>query len=519
MKYQFFNYTGSIQTFVVPQNILSVNIYCWGAGGGSTKYINNSINNSKGGSGAFIKATLDVSSISTLKIIVGEGGKKGVGSSLSGNAFGGGGTGHSGNSQWFVGGGGGLSGVFIDNPNLTIINNYQINTNAIAVLIAGGGGGSGANDNSVSSLINNGGNGGGEIAGNSSGECVATGGTQISGGIGSGGNANGNKYLGGNGSYFSAGGGGGYYGGGAKASCGSGKVGGGGGGSSFINSNYMITNVQNNYDNYYQSGIAIGGVTNNGILNNGGNGLIVIEYEELLSRDNMQIDETTAIVSNIELIQYPSMFPNQDSISNVITERASDGSIYYMQTFKINNSLYTIKFSSYNESYNKATPLYLFDKNTNNSFLSTNNGGSFANFRDSRYDINTGNYQGIKKYRENSGEWVAIIFPDQFVLKQYGFIAKKGFENCAPGKWSLYADMENPQLIDTNNTRLSNVDYSKSNSPSTYVKQILTNTVKTNSYVFVFHATAKSDLNRDQGNKINFIEILLYGLPINTVLI
>jgi hypothetical protein len=237
------------------------------------------------------------------------------------------------------------------------------------------------------------------------------------------------------------------------------------------------------------------------------------------SRDNMQIDETAAIVSNIELIQYPSMFPNQDSISNVITERASDGSIYYMQTFKINNSLYTIKFSSYNESYNKATPLYLFDKNTNNSFLSTNNGGSFANFRDSRYDINTGNYLGIKKYRENLGEWVAIIFPDQFVLKQYGFIAKKGFENCAPGRWSLYADMENPQLIDTNNTRLSNVDYSKSNSPSTYVKQILTNTVKTNSYVFVFHATAKSDLNQDQGNKINFIEILLYGLPINTVLI
>jgi hypothetical protein len=237
------------------------------------------------------------------------------------------------------------------------------------------------------------------------------------------------------------------------------------------------------------------------------------------SRDNMQIDETAAIVSNIELIQYPSTFPNQDSISNVITERASDGSIYYMQTFKINNSLYTIKFSSYNESYNKATPLYLFDKNTNNSFLSTNNGGSFANFRDSRYDINTGNYQGIKKYRDNLGEWVAIIFPDQFVLKQYGFIAKKGFENCAPGRWSLYADMENPQLIDTNNIRLSNVDYSKSNSPSTYIKQILTNTVKTNSYVFVFHATAKSDLNQDQGNKINFIEILLYGLPINTVLI
>ena len=289
LTYQVFNYSGTIETFNIPLGVSLINVYCWGAGGGSTK-ISSRNTSGIGGTGGFIKATLNVSSISTLKIVVGQGGKKGLSNSLSGNAFGGGGTGHAGNAEWFIGGGGGLSGIFANNANM--LNSYQVNTNSTAILVAGAGGSGGANDTSVTTTINNGGNGGSEIANGSTGECIAGGGTQTTGGVGSGGTKDGSKYLGGNAVNFSGGGGGGWYGGGTLNTTAGGKVGGGGGGSSYINtSSYTITNITNsknttngtttapgNNEIYYQSGIAIGGVNNSGTLNNGGNGLIVIEY-------------------------------------------------------------------------------------------------------------------------------------------------------------------------------------------------------------------------------------------------
>jgi hypothetical protein len=281
-----FTYNGSIQTFIVPSGVTSINIYCWGAGGGS----GSSYNNQAGGDGGFVKATLSVTPNTSFKIIVGQGGRKGVNGGSSGTAFGGGGTGYGG-APWELGGGGGLSGIFVDNANMTVTNNF-INTSATPIIIAGAGGASGGRQDNNAAYP--GGNGGSNI-GNDSGTGVegGKGATQSAGGAaGTGGIGNGNQGIllgggNGNGSY-GGGGGGGYYGGGG-AGVNGGIVGGGGGGSSFVNTgSYTITNITNlktatnnsrsppgTTETVYISGVAVGAATGN---NNGGDGLIVIQY-------------------------------------------------------------------------------------------------------------------------------------------------------------------------------------------------------------------------------------------------
>ena len=505
-KTQIFNYTGNIQRFIVPKGVSDITIYCWGAGGGSTKLNFNTNISGIGGSGGFIKATLNVSSIESLVVIVGQGGKKGVSNALSGNAFGGGGNGHAGNSEWFIGGGGGLSGIFVNNT--TMLNNYQVNTNATAILIAGAGGGSGANDKNSSYAINNGGNGGGDTANSSTGECIASGGTQTTGN---------SKYMGGNATYFSGGGGGGWYGGATKISCGGGKVGGGGGGSSYINtSSYKITNITNsknitngittapgNSEIYYQSGIAIGGINNNGILNDGGNGLIVIEYTYTYTKNIYGQDVIEEKKLDYELIKYPSRFP--DTIGAIDTKNKE-------QTFTINNSDYTVKFSSYSDDYKEATPLYLFDGNTNNQNKNENMGGYFGNKTENKYNQTIGTYNGTSSFEGTKGEWVSITFQTSFILKKYGFIAKADREANAPGSWVLYAKTTGNtyQSIDTSSATLTERDYNNVN--TLYNKLILDNTVESNTYVFVFTGLTNTTNNNYEDNNLNFIEILLYGI-------
>ena len=284
--FQSFNYTGTIQTFNVPAGVSSINIYCWGAGGGS----GSTNNNQAGGDGGFVKATLNVSSISSLKIIVGQGGRKAVNTSSSGTAFGGGGSGYAGGG-WELGGGGGLSGIFVDNANITVTGT-NINTNATPIIISGAGGASGGYSGIITAYP--GGNGGSNIGNDcgtgiegGKGATLSAGGLGGSGTVGSG--NQGTLFSGANGnSSYGGGGGGGYYGGGGGGFS-SGIVGGGGGGSSYLNTtNYQITNITNlktttnnsrsppgTTEKYYQSGIATGAVAG---LNNGGDGLIVIEY-------------------------------------------------------------------------------------------------------------------------------------------------------------------------------------------------------------------------------------------------
>jgi hypothetical protein len=105
---QTFSYTGSLQSWSIPDGVNTVTARCWGAGGGSD-YSNN-----RGGHGAAVVADIDVSGLSALYVVVGRGGAAVT-------------TGGDG------GGGGGFSGVFSSNT----LNQSN------ALVIAGGGGGAG----------------------------------------------------------------------------------------------------------------------------------------------------------------------------------------------------------------------------------------------------------------------------------------------------------------------------------------------------------------------------------------
>jgi hypothetical protein len=99
-------------------------------------------------------------------------------------------------------------------------------------------------------------------------------------------------------------------------------------------------------------------------------------------------------------------------------------------------------------------------------------------------------------------------------LKQYGFIAKKGTINKAPGKWILYSMSQDTGIfeIDRNEQRLGDINYNNAN--TYYKRTILGNDKIGESYLFIFTGLAKSnDNNLYEKNNLNFIEILLFGLP------
>ena len=82
-KWRIFDYTDAEETFTLPNNISNVNIYLWGAGGGSGG------SQGKGGAGALVYGNLSVLNVTELKITVGEGGHK-WGNVYDGTVFGGG---------------------------------------------------------------------------------------------------------------------------------------------------------------------------------------------------------------------------------------------------------------------------------------------------------------------------------------------------------------------------------------------------------------------------------------------
>ena len=213
-----FNYTGSIQSFIVPPGVTSISVDAQGAQGG----IGTGSYTGSGGLGGRVRATVSVAPGAVLNIFVG-----GTPNPHNVAGYNGGGAGAIGNSLQ-GGGGGGASDIRLNSTLLT---------NRIIVVGGGGGGAQGL-----------GGSGGGLIGGGGStiGEGVfATGGTQSTGGLGGiyyngycapGSNApNGVFGVGGNGIvgtgncnvYGGAGGGGGWYGGGGM------QINGAGGGSSY----------------------------------------------------------------------------------------------------------------------------------------------------------------------------------------------------------------------------------------------------------------------------------------------
>ena len=154
MASETFSYTGSLQTWDVPNNVTEATIRCWGAGGAAA--------DSPGETGGYAEATVGVSEGETLYIRVG-----GAGDTTGAGGYPDGGTGGSAtvdggfnvdeaaNAQ--AGGAGGRSGV-----------RYLNDTAGDAVAIAGGGGGGSDVDSASSdSATSRGGAGGGSVGENS----------------------------------------------------------------------------------------------------------------------------------------------------------------------------------------------------------------------------------------------------------------------------------------------------------------------------------------------------------------
>jgi len=265
-----FTYTGAIQSWVCPQNLTSVTVQVWGAGGGPAQN-----NAASGGAGAFLTGTMAVTPGTTYYIVVGGGGYKTNPPPyyVTPTVFGGGGNGY------YAGGGGGYSGIF---------SNF-VPSQFSAFIVAGGGGGAGPDGGSdfggSGSWTPNGQNGGTNGGGTGGAGANGSGGGAGGGGTGGGGGTNGGALYGGNGAHYGGGGGGGYWGGGGGGS----YVTGGGGGNSYWNTSYL-TSVSGS-DSTASSGTTLlyGPATGNsnyqfnvgssfgdGSWGNGGHGLVVI---------------------------------------------------------------------------------------------------------------------------------------------------------------------------------------------------------------------------------------------------
>ncbi len=222
-----FNYTGAVQTFVVPDDITEIEIDAYGAQGGNTYSTNGP------GLGGRVQGKIQVTPGQTLNIYVGGAGQSyaGYGNQLLGG-WNGGGNGHSGGQG---GGGGGATDIRVGGTTLQD-----------RILVAGGAGGKGPTCSAIGYLPHGGGliGGAGSYCSGGSGELKrGLGGSQTGGGRpgcwynGSSCGTWGGLGYGGNGgsvsgSGRSGGGGGGYYGGGGGTYHSD-----GGGGSSYTASN------------------------------------------------------------------------------------------------------------------------------------------------------------------------------------------------------------------------------------------------------------------------------------------
>ena len=213
-----FNYTGALQTYVVPAGVTSVAIDCI-AGSGGYHYDSGLGYPQIPGDGGRVETVLTVTPGATLNIYVGGVGESPTSPILAAGGYNGGGGGGNGFGMYSGGGGGGASDIRIGGTALSD-----------RVVVAGGGGGGAVNYGSG----DDGGNGGdligadGMSGGGPGMGYHGVGGNQVTGGAGGviGGYVSGTAGslgLGGfGGTDGSGGGGGGYYGGGGGAWAGGG---------------------------------------------------------------------------------------------------------------------------------------------------------------------------------------------------------------------------------------------------------------------------------------------------------
>ena len=274
-----YTYSGGGQSFTVPAGVVSIRVKLWGAGGAA--------------GGGFVDAVIAVTPGEALTLSVGEGGKYATTTATYG---GGGGGGSSTNSAIIGQSGGGLSGIWrgaafaLGNQLVIAGGGGGWSNGAAGGVFAGAGGGLSGLDDGQPIVSGQGGTpsaGGGAATVSTSCNLVPGSGSQFTGGAGGGTNTVPDEGGGG-------GGGGWFGGGGGRCQIPAGATGNGmgGGGSSFISgvgvsaastvagmnsgtltpgAAAMITDAQ------YVAGVGSGSVTANG-----GNGLIVIQYNSIV---------------------------------------------------------------------------------------------------------------------------------------------------------------------------------------------------------------------------------------------
>jgi len=226
-----FEFTGDVQTYIVPQGVSTISVDMYGASGGWNDYSGVKYDNYVPGKGGRLQASFPVIPGQTLYIYVGGLGENATNGSGGKGGFNGGGNGNT-SGIYSGGGGGGASDIRIDGKSLEN-----------RVLVVGGGGGAAYN---YPDGGDNGGQGGdltgadGESNFLMEDESRGRGATQTQGGLGGQWSGydkaeDGEFGRGGNGPQGTSGtgGGGGYYGGGG------GCWSGGGGGSSYSNNHAL----------------------------------------------------------------------------------------------------------------------------------------------------------------------------------------------------------------------------------------------------------------------------------------
>jgi len=492
-EYIQFNTSGTIEFFI--DVICDVLIVGGGGGGGRN---DGDEGGGGGGGGGIGMGTINFKKNNTYTITIGDGGigsinhgvgNNGLNTSIVGNlineiAYGGGGGGwQTGNNGGSGGGGSGYAGNFSggiaikgSSSSQNSLINYYGNSGGFGYWQAGGGGGGGAYNIGLTTggqFIYNGANGGSGILCNIN-----------------------NKYYGGGG-------------GGSRGKYGnSGGIGGIGGGGNGGNRNNPTSGIEN-------TGGGGGGSSYNK-AGNGGSGVVILKYK-IPESETRKINNLISISNHIyeeqieEIVKYPVLFINSYSEPKKINNNE------YIQTFIINRLIYTINFSYYNDNLLINPPHVLFDSDINYNIKNK----LVKNYKNNIINTynNIGNYIGSSIYNKNgivneNGEWISITFPYSFILKKYGFIAIDGLENCAPGIWKLYGknnDNDNFTLIDENIVKLSFNDFY--NSESLYLRNKIDNNKSYKTYLFIFKSLAESNINDYYGGKLNFTQIVLYGLP------
>ncbi|MFZ4399493.1 MAG: LamG-like jellyroll fold domain-containing protein [Bacteroidales bacterium] len=274
---QTFNYTGTPQKFVIPENVTSITVKAWGAGGGGGG--NDGQAGGAGGAGAYVTSKISVVPYDTLTIYVGSGGTNGLGCySNYGGGNGGYGYGTGGNGGYAGGwgcsggGGGGGGGTAILFGNAPLV-------------VAGGGGGAGGGGNDIQAGYGGGGNMNGIATGNGNSSGGIAGASISINGINGDNRGCSNTCDGGAG----GGGGGGYHGGGGgSAPFNSDASGAGGGGGTSIGDTILNGTATVPGNNTELAALcpdcAKGGYWQNNSYGNqtsGGNGLVVISYNDV----------------------------------------------------------------------------------------------------------------------------------------------------------------------------------------------------------------------------------------------